>query len=415
MLEACVRRSLLASFILAAGCVSNVGAKVVPHLDLSFFFDWNPQGQVHPVPVTQQCQEINIKWQRGAALGPNPVPPYYLQVHTSLYTVPIIIPAGNTLNFDWAVPFPPGTLYQICMYDKNGNTGGCQETYTMIPANEEFPVCTNVTLPRQLEVEGFVNNGPISRYGWIDQVAPSLHPPYNITGGSDALNWTVSLSWSTPFFISVADSAGSMWANGLLHVGGPGRTTSCLAEGATGGTTVQNGLIQPGVAVGTTFLGLVLGVIIGVAAMFYLMRKRLKKTGRESMFGFGLRNSESKIGSPESISSSLPSLRHSSNRVDPFVVSTENGTRSDLSRHQSGQGAVYVLHHDSNAAPVTIFHDQGQEIVELPPRYPDHPGSRLSSPSDSTSGSSAMTFASSGILPSSLQQPRVPGEIRKPT
>lgn len=32
---------------------------------------------------------------------------------------------------------------------------------------------------------------------------------------------------------------------------------------------------------------------------------------------------------------------------------------------------VYVLHHDSNRAPVTIIHQDGAEVVELPPAYPE--------------------------------------------
>ena len=60
------------------------------------------------------------------------------------------------------------------------------------------------------------------------QVAPALHPPYNITlPNQNSINWTVSLSWASPFFISLADSAGNMWSNGPLHSGGGG-TTACL-------------------------------------------------------------------------------------------------------------------------------------------------------------------------------------------
>jgi len=31
---------------------------------------------------------------------------------------------------------------------------------------------------------------------------------------------------------------------------------------------------------------------------------------------------------------------------------------------------VYVVHHDSQSPPVTIYHQEGTQIVELPPRYP---------------------------------------------
>jgi hypothetical protein len=65
-------------------------------------------------------------------------------------------------------------------FDKNGNTGGCQDVYTVTPSlSSQDPTCANVTLPPQLEVEGIVNNGPISQYGWIEQVELELlflHP-----------------------------------------------------------------------------------------------------------------------------------------------------------------------------------------------------------------------------------------------
>lgn len=59
--------------------------------------------------------------------------------------------------------------YQICMFDKFGNTGGCQDTYTVIPS-PSTPTCANVTFPPQLSVTAVVDNGPMSQYGWIDQV-----------------------------------------------------------------------------------------------------------------------------------------------------------------------------------------------------------------------------------------------------
>jgi hypothetical protein len=47
-----------------------------------------------------------------------------------------------------------------------------------------------------------------------------------------SINWTVGLSWATPFFLSIVDSAGNMWANGLLH-SGAGTTSACLADNPT--------------------------------------------------------------------------------------------------------------------------------------------------------------------------------------
>ena len=70
--------------------------------------------------------------------------------------------------------------------------------------------------------------------------------------------------------------------------------------------------------------------------------------------------------------------------VEPFIMPDENGrlptetrsvgqpvtTPTEPSSAQQQQSQVYVLHHDSNVPPVTIYHESGTEIVELPPRYP---------------------------------------------
>lgn len=62
-------------------------------------------------------------------------------------------------------------------FDKNGNTGGCQSTYTVIPpvVQDEAPSCPNVTFPQgPLDVEAMVHDGPMSQFGWIDQVGASV-------------------------------------------------------------------------------------------------------------------------------------------------------------------------------------------------------------------------------------------------
>ena len=132
----------------------------------------------------------------------------------------------------------------------------------MIPPTKT-PSCANVTSPPTLDVQGYVSDGPFSRFGWIDQctdlsivpqngtppytltvnfyicisyyvqanchqIAPALHPPYNITSNTAPLNWTVSLSWASPFFVSLADANGNLWASGPLHAGGGG-SIACLA------------------------------------------------------------------------------------------------------------------------------------------------------------------------------------------
>ncbi|KAH6916793.1 hypothetical protein BKA70DRAFT_1250610 [Coprinopsis sp. MPI-PUGE-AT-0042] len=460
--------SFVAGTLVLVGCLSPLAeASLTPHLEQSFFFDWTPAGDPYPVPVTQQCETINIKWARGAAQGPNPVPPYYLQVYTSKHTTPVVIEVGDSLTYDWAVPFSPGTIYQICMFDKNGNTGGCQGTYTMIPSYaRETPSCENVTYPPQLEVEGIVSNGPISMYGWIDQctdievvpkggtppytftVAPSLHPPYNITGDG-AMNWTVSLSWSSSFFISVADSAGAMWSNGLLHSGGGG-STACLA-----GSVVDPPEGVPiAAAIGAGVGGVAVGVLAGILTMFCCMRTRRKKPkadGSVDLSASGLAPTPFVDNSTGGSSAQYPTTIGSNMQyhVEPLRMPSEDGRRTFATPSHSSQrtsvvvthaepsfappapsrtehqhdlspphnpGAVYVLHHDSNTPPVTIYHEQGQQIVELPPMYTQN--RQLSpppptSPGRSTSHASLRTDTTPSDGPAFLQQPRRPNTLGK--
>ncbi|PPQ63722.1 hypothetical protein CVT24_004302 [Panaeolus cyanescens] len=434
-------------------------------------------GQPLPVPTTEQCEVININWDRSTAQGPNPTAPYFLHVYTSAYITPFIIPAGNGLSFDWAVPFAPGTQYQICMFDKFGNTGGCQATYTVIPPLAP-PTCANITFPPLLDVTAEVENGPMSQYGWIDQctdisitpkngtppyiltVAPALHPPYNITSHDNKpINWTVSLSWASAFFISLVDSEGGMWTNGPLHSAGGG-TTACLAGNITDLPTA----VKPGIAIGSGIGGLVVGLAFGFLGMYLILSRRYKEKlnadrfvhlpsgapGSPTQIGFDYPSGSSHYrpvptsspgvltlnSHPSSIGAQLQ--RQSSNyQVEPFLMPDEQGRMAErqhaaahsptshpgpapsvANESHSTAGAsppsqLYVLHHDSQMPPVTIFHQSGTQIVELPPRYPPGESSRpdadLLSPSEGISDVSRTETAA----PLSLHQPRQPGQIRK--
>lgn len=44
---------------------------------------------------------------------------------------------------------------------------------------------------------------------------------------------------------------------------------------------------------------------------------------------------------------------------------------SGLPQPVRGSSHVYVVHHDGGRAPVTVYTDDGAEVVELPPRYTD--------------------------------------------
>ncbi|KAJ3801146.1 hypothetical protein GGU11DRAFT_276427 [Lentinula aff. detonsa] len=376
----------------------------------SFSFSWDSNLAV-PVPVTTQCNTLNIQWSRGTNTGPNPVAPYYLQIYTSAYVYPFIVAAGSNLNFDFAVPFGPGTLYQICMFDSQGNTGGCQAIYTVIANTSSSSLsCSNSTLAfplGPLDVDAEVTGGPLSQYGWIDQctditvtpkngtgpyiftVAPTLHPPLNITSNTaSAMSWTVDLTWASPFFISVADSAGNYWSYGPLHSGEG--SSSCLA-GSSGGT------ISAGTIAGASIGALVVGLLVGALGAFCLFRRR--QSQKTSYAGL---DTASPSGSPTVIGGRLlnsNSLHRSASgteyQIEPFVMPERNaGPLSPSSDGQQGSAAneanaqsrsVYVVHHDGGRAPVTVYHEDGTEVVELPPRYIDGASTTGSRPSDARS------------------------------
>ncbi|THU96609.1 hypothetical protein K435DRAFT_722714 [Dendrothele bispora CBS 962.96] len=258
--------------------VSAVTAEVVPSLDIGFTFDYDIPGQPIRVPTTAQCETIHLKWQRGNAQGLSPMAPYFMQIYTSTFITPFTIQAGDgSVNeFDYQVPFAPGTRYQICMYDSLGTSGGCQEMYTMIPnITTQNPQCKNVTFPPLLGVEPKSSSPPgWSQFGFPDQctdisikpvngtppfiltISPPLHPPFNITSSTmDPIDWTVSLGGEIPFFVSLVSSEGFGWSNGPLHAGlnGP---TGCLAPGTISKSKAHS--VAAGAGLGGLFGGLFL-------------------------------------------------------------------------------------------------------------------------------------------------------------
>lgn len=432
-------------------------------LEQSFYFAWGDSSIPFTVPVTTQCETIKVQWQRRSATGPDPVAPYTLQVLTSNYVVPFYINAGSSLSYDFTVPFAPGTQYQICMYDSNGQTGGCQATYTVIPATGT-PSCANVTFPQTLDVDAKSSTGPLSQYGWPNQctdisltpksgtppftftAAPALHPPVNITSNSMApINWTIDLSWGSPFFVTLADSSGRMWSYGPLHSGGNGVDT-CLSG--------SNSSVPLGATVGAVIGAFVIGGVLASLLFFFVSRKRHNggaMGGRPSLTSLDLREPSARgqelrptpyITSPtgsralysplgtreesySTMNSGRPLMRTGSRssfgrepaglattglQAEPFnpagaptaaasVIHERQGTstqrssspppaspieghgRSDSGRDTRSQ--VYVVHHDGGRAPVTIMTSDGAEVVELPPGYSSVPESSRQRAGDS--------------------------------
>jgi hypothetical protein len=66
---------------------------------------------------------------------------------------------------------------------------------------------------------------------------------------------------------------------------------------------------------------------------------------------------------------------------------------------------VYVVHHDGGRAPVTVYTEEGAEVVELPPRYQ---GSSTSAPSESETSRSTHRRREPGATPRKTRGPRSP-------
>ncbi|KAJ3497255.1 hypothetical protein NLJ89_g10372 [Agrocybe chaxingu] len=285
---------LLVTLLSLQGALANA----TPYLKPGFHFDYDKPGQDFTIPVTSQCEGIQLEWTRDPKndTGPSPVAPYFLQVYTSTFNSPFSIAAGFGPKFTWQVPFAPNTLYQICMFDINGVSGGCQPTYTVIPSTTSQPSCDNVTFPSVLSVTGTTPLGLLPRNGYIDQcetlsvtpgngsppyiltVAPSGHPPFNITSDTrDPIEWTVSLPVGSQFFLSVESVEGQKWSNGPMRVGGLGSTT-CLAPG-----TILKSKADK-IIIGSSVGGTIFGLVVGFLAYFVFLRLRHRKPPSQTYF-----------------------------------------------------------------------------------------------------------------------------------
>ena len=58
---------------------------------------------------------------------------------------------------------------------------------------------------------------------------------------------------------------------------------------------------------------------------------------------------------------------------------------------------VYVVHHDGGRAPVTVYTQEGADVVELPPRYPE--GSSSASPPGSEASRETNRRRDPGAMP----------------
>lgn len=379
--------------LLLGALTAVVYAAVTEPMELSWMFDFYTEDSIlNQFSVYEQCETMHVKWSRSSATGPSATAPYLFQIYTTLYPYPFVIDVGDGPEFNWEIPFPPSTQFQICMFDANGYTGGCQSVVSVVPSTKDelSSTCSNDTLTfpdGPLDVDAYDSLGPLSWTGWPAQctdlqltpksgtppytltVALPLHPPYNATlEDMSSFNWTVALTWTMGFFVSIADSDHNMWSIGMLHSGQG--SAWCMGENNVG--------VSAGAAAGAGVGGLVLGAI--VVALLVRCGWRSKEAPSEADLFTG-------IEFPE-----------------PMLMA------------EGGISNVYVVHHDGGAAPVTVYNGANAHVLELPPQYASErgepPDGRLRLVTQAEEGESAGRAVNWN---ETLQAPRRPTEARKPS
>ena len=196
------------------------------------------------------------------------------------------------------------------------------------------------------------------------------------------------------------------------------------------------------VAIGAGAGGLGVGLLILVVVLFFQRRHRLfnKRYVARALDPPATPGALSTQQTPVP-STVLGSLRNnllgSSNRlptynIEPFIMPGEEEPLSrdrasplpspasrTLSSDNSSYGAqnqIYVVHHDSQAPPVTIYHEDGTRIVELPPRYPASGSGRSEGASESRAGRRSRSDSrSDGERADATATQRILREHRRPT
>jgi len=250
-------------------------------------------------------------------------------------------------------------------------------------------------------------NGPLTRMAWADQctdislkplngtppfvlsVAPTYHPPMNITSNTmDAINWTVTLGWAHQFYLSLTDANGNSWMTGPLHSGGNGQT-DCLVLGGNNigyaASLSSGGDITSKVVIGSTIGAAVFGLLVGILFSYFWGRRQkhdnIPEKGKEkdvvttaspratrfTVEPYPLPNqtdAQTPEASPKETGETI------TRSTSPNSIS-QTGRSSEMLRQTSETSSrqVYLVHHDGGRPPISIYHPEGANIVELPPSY----------------------------------------------
>lgn len=102
-----------------------------------------------------------------------------------------------------------------------------------------------------------------------------------------------------------------------------------------------------------------------------------------------------------SASVTSPADATSASGSDPAEPSITSGRRMNRPN-------VYVVHHDGGRAPVTVYTEEGAEVVELPPRYPAGSTSSPSERGDSDTTREVNRRREPSSVPRKARGPRPP-------
>ena len=197
-------------------------------------------------------------------------------------------------------------------------------------------------------------------------------------------------------------------------------------------------MVKPAIAIGAGTGGLGIGLLILVLVLFFQRRQRLS----ERDVDLSLNDPPTTPGALSTRqmpvpSTALGSMPGSSNRlstynIEPFIMPGEEEPLSresvsplpssaarPLPSDNSSYGThnqIYVVHHDSQAPPVTIYHEDGTRIVELPPRYPASSSGRSEGANEARArGGGRSDSTSDGERANTTATQRILREHRRPT
>jgi len=199
-------------------------------------------------------------------------------------------------------------------------------------------------------------------------------------------------------------------------------------------------MVKPAIAIGAGAGGLGVGLLILVLVLFFQRRQRLSKRDVDGALNDpptpgALSTRQTPV--PSTALGGLGNMLGSSNRlsnynVEPFMMPGEEEPLSrgsvspipgsagrTISSDNSSFGAqnqIYVLHHDSQSPPVTIYHEDGTRIVELPPRYPASSSGRSEGANEARArGGSRSDSRSDGERAHATVAQRILRQHRRPT